>query len=73
VRQLFNWRFVAAVAAVALLALLARAILADDSSIEAVIEPEVVERKIDLIEPIESATSSGFTLSPSGVTTGSST
>jgi hypothetical protein len=70
VRQLFNWRFVAAVAAVALLALLARAILADDSSIEAVIEPEVVERKIDLIEPIESATSSGFTLSPSGVTTG---
>ena len=69
-RQLFNWRFVAAVAAVALLALLARAILADDSSIEAVIEPEVVERKIDLIEPIESATASGFTLSPSGVTTG---
>ena len=42
-RQLFNWRFVAAVAAVALLALLARAILADDSSIEAVIEPAVVD------------------------------
>jgi hypothetical protein len=70
VRQLFNWRFVAAIAAVALLALLARAILTDDSSIEAVIEPEVIERKIDLIEPIESATASGFTLSPSGVTTG---
>jgi hypothetical protein len=70
VRQLFNWRFVAAIAAVALLALLARAILTDDSSIEAVIEPEVIERRIDLIEPIESATASGFTLSPSGVTTG---
>lgn len=69
-RQLFNWRFVAAVAAIALMALLARAILTDDSSIEAVIEPELIERKIDLIEPVESATASGFTLSPSGVTTG---
>jgi hypothetical protein len=70
VRQLFNWRFAAAVAGVALLALLARAILADDTSIEAVIEPELIERRIDLIEPIESATASGFTLSPVGVTTG---
>jgi hypothetical protein len=70
VRQLFNWRFVAAVAGVVLLALLARAILTGDSSIEAVIEPEVIERRIDLIEPIESATESGFALSPSGVTTG---
>lgn len=70
-RQLFNWRFVAAVAALAALALLARAILTDNSSIEAVIEPEMIERKIDLIEPIESATSSGdFTVDPSGVTTG---
>ena len=42
-RQLFNWRFVAAVAALAALALLARAILTDDTSIEAVIEPELIE------------------------------
>ncbi len=70
-RQLFNWRFVAAVAALGALALLARAILTDDSSIEAVIEPEVIERDIDLIEPIESATASGpFAVAPSGVTTG---
>ena len=70
-RQLFNWRFVAAVAALGALALLARAILTDNSSIEAVIEAEVIERKIDLIEPIESAASSeDFSVAPSGVTTG---
>jgi hypothetical protein len=56
VRQLFNWRFVAAAAALAVLALLARAILLDDNSIETVIEPETIERQIDLIEPIASAT-----------------
>jgi hypothetical protein len=70
VRQLFNWRFVAAVAGVVLLALSARAILTGESAIEAVIEPELIERRIDLIEPIESASESGFALSPSGVTTG---
>ena len=70
-RQLFNWRFVAAIGALAVLALLARAILTDDDSIEAVIEPEVIERKIDLIEPIQSATESAtFAIAPSGVTTG---
>lgn len=70
-RQLFNWRFIAAVAALGALALLARAILTDDTSIEAVIEPEPIERRIDLIEPIESATQDGaFTMPPSGVTTG---
>jgi hypothetical protein len=72
VRQLFNWRFVAAVAALAALALLARAILTDDSSIDAVIEPEIIERHIELIEPIETATASdGFSVLPNGVTTGS--
>lgn len=71
-RQLFNWRFVAAVAALAALALLARAILTDDTSIEAVIEPELIERRIDLIEPIAAASrDAAFTLLPSGVTTGS--
>ena len=69
-RQLFNWRFVAALAALAALALLARAILTDDSSIEAVIEPELIERRIDLIEPVQSAAGAdGFTMPPSGVTT----
>lgn len=70
-RQLFNWRFVAAVAALAALALLARAILTDDDAIDAVIETEVIERRIDLIEPIESASGSGgFAVDPTGVTTG---
>jgi hypothetical protein len=71
VRQLFNWRFVAALAAVGALALLVRAILADDSSIATVIEPEVIERQIDLLEPIELATQTGgFAVLGSGVTTG---
>lgn len=71
-RQIFNWRFVAALLALAALALLARAILTDDASIEAVIEPDVIERRIDLIEPIQSVTASdAFALTPSGVTTGS--
>ena len=70
-RQIFNWRFVAALAALAALALLARAILTDDDSIEAVIEPEVIERNVDLIEPIQSATESEtFSVTPLGVTTG---
>jgi hypothetical protein len=71
VRQIFNWRFVAALAALAALALLARAILTDDNSIEAVIEPDVIERRIDLIEPIQSVTASdAFAVTPAGVTTG---
>jgi hypothetical protein len=71
VRQIFTWRFVAAVAALGALALLARAILTDDSSIEAVIEPGTIERTVDLIEPIQSATQSPtFGVAPGGVTTG---
>lgn len=70
-RQLFNWRFVAALAALGALALLVQAIVADDSSIATVIEPEVTERQIDLIEPIESATQAGgFAVLETGVTTG---
>ena len=70
-RQVFNWRFVAAVAALGALALMARAILTDDSSIEAVIEPGTIERTVDLIEPIQSATQSPtFAVAPSGVTAG---
>jgi hypothetical protein len=71
VRQIFSWRFVAAVAALAALALMARAILTDDTSIEAVIEPVTIERKVDLIDPILSATQSpDFAVAPGGVTTG---
>jgi hypothetical protein len=71
VRQIFSWRFVAAVAALAGLALMARAILTDDTSIEAVIEPVTIERKVDLIDPILSATQSpDFAVAPGGVTTG---
>lgn len=70
-RQIFTWRFFAAVAALGALALLARAILTDDSSIEAVIEPATIERTVDLIEPIQSATQSPtFAVGPGGVTTG---
>jgi hypothetical protein len=71
VRQLFNWRFVAAVAALGVLGLLARAILVDDDSIEAVIEPETIERQIDLIAPVVTATlADGATVLPTGVTSG---
>jgi hypothetical protein len=71
VRQIFSWRFVAAVAALAALALMARAILTDDTSIEAVIETVTIERKVDLIEPILSAAQSpDFAVAPGGVTTG---
>ena len=70
-RQLFNWRFVASLAALAALALLVRAILTDDNSIETVIAPVVIERQIDLIAPIQSATQrDGFAVLESGVTTG---
>jgi hypothetical protein len=70
VRQLLNVRLVAAVVALFVLALFARAILTDDIPIVATTEPEVIERRIDLIEPIESATGSGpFTMPSSGVAT----
>lgn len=70
-RQLFNWRFVAAVAGVFLLALLAREVLADDDSLEEVVAPQIVERQIDLIEPIFSADQSeNFRIDRNGVTRG---
>ena len=70
-RQLFTWRFLAAIAGVALLALLAREILADDDSLESIVAPEVIERQIDLIEPILSAEESAdFRVNRDGVTSG---
>lgn len=55
-RQLFNWRFVAAVGALALLALLARGLLVDDDSIATIIDRPVVERQIDMIQPVATIT-----------------
>lgn len=70
-RQLFTWRFAAALLALAALALLVRAILTDDSSIDAVIDTEPIERSIDLIAPIASASESGeFSVESGGVTSG---
>jgi hypothetical protein len=71
VRQLFSWRFVAAVAALGALALLTAALLVNDDSLEAVIEAPTIERRIDLIEPIVSAKpSADFEIEPNGVTQG---
>ena len=52
VRQLFTVRFVAAIAALAALAFLLNAIIVDDDSLDAVVQPEVPERRIDLVAPI---------------------
>jgi hypothetical protein len=71
VRQLFNWRFVAAVLALAVLGLIARAVLSGDDTLEAVVEPDVIERRIDLIDPIAFAVpSEGFRVGRDGVTRG---
>jgi len=55
VRQLFSWRFVAAIGAVAALALLAQAVLGGDDPLDAVVDPDPIERSIDVIEPIVGA------------------
>jgi hypothetical protein len=71
VRQLFSWRFVAAVVALGALALLTAALLVDDDSLEAVIEAPTIERRVDLIEPILSTEPSAeFEIGPDGVTQG---
>jgi hypothetical protein len=71
VRQLLNWRFLAAVAGIAVLALLAREILAEDDSLEAIVAPQIVERQIDLIEPIAAMDqSTNFRIDRKGVTRG---
>lgn len=62
----------AALAALAALALLANAILVDDDSIDAVIEPDPIERRIDLIEPVFAVDASdGFEIDRTGAATGS--
>lgn len=71
-RQLFSWRFVAAIAALGALALLTRSLLVDDDGLEAVIGGEPIERRIDVFQPIVSVEQSPeFLIGPTGVTTGS--
>lgn len=53
-RQLLSWRLLAALAALAGLTLLLNSLLEEDDAIEELVEPEVVERDIDLIAPIVS-------------------
>ena len=50
-RQLFTWRFVAAVAALAGLALLINVVV-DDDQLTAIVESEVPNRKIDFISSV---------------------
>ena len=70
-RQLFNWRFVAAVGALALLALLARGLLVDDDSIADVVDSSVVERQIDMIAPVATITQADeFRIGRDGTTSG---
>jgi hypothetical protein len=71
VRQIFNWRFLAALVGLVVLALVAREILADDDSLESIVAPDVIVRQIDLIEPILSAEqSANFEVNRDGVTSG---
>ncbi len=70
-RQLFTWRFLAVVAALAGLALLINAVVVDDDQLAAVLEPETVDRRIDLIAGVFKAeTSDDFEMGSDGRTTG---
>ena len=66
-----SWRLLAAIAALAGLAFLAKSVLANDDTLQAVIAPEPIERKIDLIAPVSAALpSDDFTIGADGLTTG---
>ena len=70
-RQLFNWRFVAAVGALAVLTLLARELLVDRDSIATILDAPPVERQIEMIEPVATITQAdGFRIGLDGVTSG---
>lgn len=71
-RQLFTWRFVAAVAALAGLTLLVNAIFVDsDDALVAVAEPEVAVHRIDLIAAVVSVdTTDDFAVDRNGITQG---
>tara|TARA_R110002110_G_scaffold84667_6_gene220122 strand:- start:2639 stop:3394 length:756 start_codon:yes stop_codon:yes gene_type:complete len=71
VRQLFTWRFAAAVAALAGLALLINAVFVDDDELVAIVETEVPNRKIDFISSVSSMeTSDDFGFGDDGLTDG---
>jgi len=72
VRQLFSLRFVAAVAALAGLALFVRTVIAaDDDPVDAILEVQAIERRIDLIEPIFAVSrSEDFSIGRDGDTVG---
>jgi hypothetical protein len=71
VRQLFTWRFVAAFAALAGLAFLLNAVVVDDDGFTAVVEPKVVDRKVDFISSVFIVeTSDDFQLADDGLTEG---
>lgn len=71
-RQLFNWRFVAAVAALAGLVLSVSSIfVVDEDPFASVIDTEVVDRRVDFIAAVDRLTmSDDFELGPDGATSG---
>lgn len=70
-RQLFTWRFVAVIAALAGLAFLVNAVVVDDDSITAVVEPQIPDRRIDLVAPVlYTLRSPDFDVERDGLTTG---
>ena len=70
-RELLSWRLLAALAALAGLAFLVKSTFADDDELQAVIAPEPIPRKIDLIAPVSAALpSDDFSIGEDGLTTG---
>ena len=70
-RQLFTWRFLAAVAALAGLALIVNAVIVDDDQLAAVLEPEIPEHRVDLIAGVFiTETSDDFAIGQDGLTRG---
>jgi hypothetical protein len=71
VRQLFTWRFLAAGATLVGLALILNAAIVDDDQLAAVLEPEILDRRVDLIaEVFRAETSDDFEIGEGGLTNG---
>ena len=70
-RPLFTLRFIAAVAALIGLVLFVNTVIVDEQSLEAVVDPDPVERRIDLIAPVFSTQrSADFEMDRRGVSSG---
>ena len=70
-RQLFSIRLVAAVLALAGLAFVVRVAVAEDNELAAIVEPEIPDRRIDLVSPIFASTASeDFRIRFDGTTVG---